>query len=191
MEQKEMATMSELDLSQDVYMELDADFKRLIDSLLTVLARETVIYEELQDIVRKERQTLKKPSVQLISESNNRKETCILKARMLEEVRTNLVRKLARHLGREEREINLTLLASLADEEQGGALRTHQERLTQLLESIREINAMNQDLLDYSLSYVKNSINFLNQIMSTGADYVNTGKLKNGSRNGAVICRRG
>jgi flagellar biosynthesis/type III secretory pathway chaperone len=172
-------------------MEPDPDFTRLIDSLLTVLTKETVVYEELQVIVRKERQTLKKPSLELMSESNNRKETCILKARMLEEVRTNIVRKLARHLGREERDVNLSLLASLAGEEQSGALEVHQKRLTQLLGSIREANGLNRDLLEHSLSYVKNSIHFLNQVMCTGADYVNTGKLKAGNRNGAVLCRRG
>ena len=183
--------MSDLDLSQDVYMEPHPDFKRLIDSLLSVLTKEMVVYEEIQGIVQEERNTLKKPSLERISESNNRKETCILKARMLEEVRANIVRKLASHLGRDEKEINIALLASAVGERQGEALRAHQRGLMVLLGSIKEANKKNRDLLDYSLSYVKNSLNFLNQIMCTGADYVNTGKLKAGNRNGTVLSREG
>jgi hypothetical protein len=183
--------MTVLNLTQEDYMEMDSDFERLIDSLLSVLAKEIVVYEELQAIVHEERRTLRRPSLELISESNNKKETCILKARMLEEVRTNVVRKLSKHLGMEEKDLNISLLVSHVSEQQGTALKAQQRILMTLIGAIKETNTMNRDLVDYSLSYVRNSVNFINQLMCTGADYVNTGKLKTSNRNGIMLCKEG
>ena len=183
--------MTALDLTQDVHIELDGDLEKLIDSLLSVLTKEIVVYDELQKIVHEERETLKNPSLELISESNSKQETCILKARMLEEVRANIVRKLAKHLGSQERDITISLLAAHASERQKTALKAKQEILISLIGVIKETNQRNRNLLDYSLSYVRNSINFLNQVMCTGADYVNTGKLKAGNRNGIMFCKEG
>jgi hypothetical protein len=183
--------MTVLDLIQEECIEMDSDFERLIDSLLSVLTKEIVVYEELQTIVHEERRTLKRPSLELISDSNNKKETCILKARMLEEVRANIVRKLAKHLGIEEKDLNISLLASYVSERQKTALKAQQKILMTLIGAIKETNKMNRDLVDYSLSYVKNSVNFINQIMCTGADYVNTGKLKARNRNGIMLCKEG
>ena len=183
--------MTVLDLIQEECMEMDSDFERLIDSLLSVLTKEIVVYEELQAIVHEERGTLQRPSLELISESNNKKETCILKARMLEEVRANIVRKLARHLGREEKDLNISLLVSLVSERQRMALKAQQKVLMTLIGAIKETNKMNRGLLDCSLSYLRNSVNFINQIMCTGADYVNTGKLKTSNRNGIMLCKEG
>jgi len=183
--------MTDLDLSPGTCIELDRDFEKLVDSLLAVLSKEIVVYEELQTIVLEEGKTLKRPSLELISESNNKKETSVLKARMLEEVRTNIIRKLARHLDSQERDITISMLASHVSERQSEALKIRQEKLTTLLKSLKNRNQKNRDLLDYSLSYVKNSVNFLNQMICAGADYANTGKLKTGNRNGTILCKEG
>jgi flagellar biosynthesis/type III secretory pathway chaperone len=183
--------MTALDLSPGNVIALDRDFEKLVDSLLSLLSKEIAIYEELRAIVQEEGGTLKRPSLELISGSNNRKETCILKARMLEEVRSNIVRKIARYLDAPERDVNISMLADHVSEQQRGALRIRQEKLLTLLEAIRDRNRRNRDLLDYSLSYVKNSVDFLNQMICTGADYARNGKLKTGGRNGAILCKEG
>jgi flagellar biosynthesis/type III secretory pathway chaperone len=180
-----------LDINQEESVKKDCDFEKLIDSLLSVLANETEVYEELQTIIQEERLTLRRPSLEHISDSNGKKETCILKARMLEEVRTNIVKKIARHLGKKEKDINISLLASHVGGRQRMALETQQKILAALVSAIKEANKMNRDLLDYSLSYVRNSVNFINHIVCTGADYVNTGKLKTGSRSGIMLCKEG
>lgn len=183
--------MIRMEINQEQSVNKDSDFEKFIDSLLSVLAKEIEVYEELQAITQAERVTLTRPSLELVAESNSKKETCILKARMLEEVRANVVRKIAKHLGREEKEINISLLASHAGGRQKAALKGRQKILMTLIGDIKETNKMNRDLLDYSLSYVRNSVNFINQIMCTGADYVNTGKLKTTNRNGIMFCEEG
>ena len=188
---KEEYDMIMLDINKEESVKKDCDFEKLVDSLLSVLAKEVEVYGELQAIIQEERGTLRRPSLDLISDSNSKKETCILKARMLEEVRANIVKKIARHIGKEEKDLNISLLACHVRGRQRTALKAQQKILMALIGAIKETNKMNRDLLDYSLSYVRDSVNFINQIMCTGADYVNTGKLKTSNRNGIMLCKEG
>ena len=169
----------------------DADFESLIDSLLTVLAKDVEVYRELQANINAKRDVLLKPSLDLLTENNSKAETCVLKVRMLEEARANIIKKIARSLDGQEKDITLTMLASYVDGKRRTELLSQQQILTCLVSSIREMNEKNRGLLDYSLSYVTNSLNFINQIMNTGADYVNTGKLKTGPRRGMLLCKEG
>lgn len=169
----------------------EADLEGLLDSLLTVLKKDVEVYRELQANINEKRDVLLKPSLELLTESNSKAETCVLKARMLEEVRANIIKKIAKSLDREENEITLSLLSAYADGQRKTELRAHQRALNSLVGSIKETNAKNKVLLDHSLSYVTNSLNFINQIMCAGADYVNTGKLKTGRKSGMMLCKEG
>lgn len=169
----------------------EADFESLLDSLLAVLRQDVEVYRELQANIKEKRDVLIRPSLELLTESNSKAETCVLKAKMLEEVRANIIKKIAKSLDREEKDITLTFLSSCVDGQRKTELRAQQRALSSLMGSISEMNAKNKVLLDYSLSYVTNSMNFINQIRCTGADYVNTGKLKAGSRSGIMLCKEG
>ncbi len=168
-----------------------AHFESLLDSLLAVLRKHGEVYRELQANINEKREVLIRPSLELLTESNSKTETCVLKAKMLEEVRANIVRKIAKSLDREEKDITLTFLAEHADGRRRKELREQQRALGSLVGSIKAMSEKNKVLLDHSLSYLKSSLNFLNQIMCTGADYVNTGKLKMGSRSGIMLCKEG
>ncbi|MDI6687671.1 MAG: hypothetical protein QME06_05545, partial [Desulfobacterales bacterium] len=66
----------------------------LYESLVSVLRNEVDVYSKLHKCFLNEREILGGSSVDELYESNSRKETCILKARMVEEVRTKLVERI-------------------------------------------------------------------------------------------------
>jgi hypothetical protein len=169
----------------------EADFESLLDSLLVVLRQDVEIYRELQANINEKRDVLRRPSLELLTESNSKTETCVLKAKMLEEVRANIVKKIAKSLDRQEQEITLTFLVAYVDGQRKAELKAQQRALSSLMGSISEINEKNKVFLDYSLSYIKSTMNFINSLLSTGADYVNTGKLKAGDRHGRILCKEG
>ncbi|MBK7552386.1 MAG: flagellar export chaperone FlgN [Syntrophaceae bacterium] len=80
-----------------------ADLDSLLGSLLSVLRKEIEIYGELAEAVALEADMLRRPSLESLHESNARKETCILKTRLLEEVRMKTVGRIASALGLDER----------------------------------------------------------------------------------------
>ncbi len=183
--------MLTLDLYQKEEVKKDADFARLVDALLSVLKREIEVYEELRVTIEEEARVLKRPSLDGLYQSNSKKETLILKARMLEEGRGNIVKKIATTLGREEKEVTMTLLCSCLEGPQEITLRAQQQTLFALISSLKETNENNKVLLDFSLSYVRNTMNFVSNLLSAGDNYGNTGKLKTAGLHGRILSQKG
>jgi len=169
----------------------EADFESLMDSLLAVLRKEMEVYRELQANMNEKRDVLIRHSLEQLTESNGKMEACVLKAKMLEEVRVNIVKKIARSLGRQEKDITLTFLSSYVDGRRKTELRAQQSALHSLMGSINENKEKNKALLEYSLSYVKSTMNFMNNLLSTGANYIKTGKLLRSNLNGRMLYRKG
>ena len=183
--------MAGSETNQEGCFQNDAAFAGLVDSLLSLLKKEVEVYEELREVMVEERCVLRRPSPERLYETNNKKETSILKAKMLEEVQSGIVKKLARLINRPEQDINLTLLASLAAARQSASLLDQQRILAALIQSINALNDNNKDMLDYSLSYVRSSMKFITSIIAAGADYVYTGQLRYDRGNGRLINREG
>jgi len=167
------------------------DMNTLYDSLLDILRREIEVYREILEIIQEERRILLRPSLGGLDESNARKETWILKARLLEEVRMNLVERLAAELGVPVDEANLSALASAASEGRAEMLRECQSVLKALFQGLRDLNQRNRALIDTSLQFLRDTAGFLNEILSPKTGYSGTGELKTVNRNGKILCVEG
>jgi len=170
---------------------MNNELKSLYDSLLYVLKNEMEVYEELHKLFMNEQALLVKSSIDELHENSSKKETCVLKAKMLEEVRTNLAEKIFRLLDIDEKDVNLSGLLCYADGAQRQKLMECQLNLRYLLNEINKLNKKNKLLLDSSLVYVQRSIDFLNQLICPNSGYLNTGKLRSNDINGRVICWEG
>lgn len=173
----------------DVAMEQDLD--NLFDSLISLLQREIEVYRGILDSVVEEKKILLKPSLDRIYESNARKETLILKAKLLEEVRTGIVKKIAAALGKSEQEINLSGLALAADKDRGRLIQESRGVLSPILKEIQHRNESNKLLLDSSLVFVRSSIHFINDLLSPSTGYLGTGRMNTLSRNGRLLRTEG
>ena len=178
-------------LSQDMNMFQDVSFDSLYDSLLSVLKKEIDIYKELHASIIQERKILGRPSIDELYESNSRKETCILKTKMLDEVRMNIITRIVKSHGVEEEDINLSTVLSYVDDNHVEELKECQSTLRSLVRNIMELNEENKALLDTSLFYVRNSIDFINNLMSPDLTYMNTGQMKTGKMNGKMLSQEG
>lgn len=177
--------MNEIELS------VDQDLDNLFDSLITLLQREIEVYRDILDSVVEEKRILINPSLEKIYESNARKETLILKAKLLEEVRSGIVRKIAAALGKPEHEVSLSALALAADEDRGRMIRESRGVLSPILKEIQERNEKNKLLLDHSLIFVKSSIQFINDLISPCLGYMETGEMNSFRRNGRLLRTEG
>jgi flagellar biosynthesis/type III secretory pathway chaperone len=172
-------------------IEMNNELKSLYDSLLYILTNEIEVYRELHKLFLNERTLLVKSSIDELYENSSKKETFILKAKMLEEVRTNLAEKIFRLLDIEEQDVNLSKLLCYADSDQREKLTECQLSLHYLLTEINKLNKKNKLLLDSSLIYVQRSIDFINQLIYPNSSYLSTGKLKSNNINGRVVCWEG
>ena len=170
---------------------MNNDLKSMYNSLLYVLRNEIEVYKELHNLFLNEKTLLVKSSINELYENSSKKETCVLKAKMLENVRINLVNKISKFLDIDEKHINFSILLSYGDDAQRRELRECQSSLRFLLTEIKELNKKNKLLLDSSLIYVQRSIDFINQLVCPTSSYLSTGKLKLNNINGNFLCWEG
>lgn len=175
----------------DIDISAGQDIDNLFDSLISLLQREIEVYNSLLESVVEEKKVLLNPSLDRIYESNARKETVILEAKLLEEVRSGIVRKLAASLGRPEQDVTLSGLALAAGQNRGRLIQETLGVLSPLLKEIRQRNESNRLLADSSLLFVKSSLQFINDLISPGVGYLETGKMNSLSRNGRLLRTEG
>jgi hypothetical protein len=160
-------------------------------SLIDVLKKELAIYQELKNFIIGEKKILIKPSLDELNESNVRKENIILKARMLEEARTNILKKITRNLDLKVDEIKLVTLASYAVIEQRQEIEEIRKKMALISREIRTLNEMNKDLVGPSLANVKGSLDFISSLMSQGPVYLESGKIKSLQSKGKLLRTEG
>lgn len=175
----------------DVVPKADCALSPLCGSLIAVLEKEIEIYRELLAAVSGERSILIRPSLASLQQSNARKETIVLKTRMIEEARAGIVKKIARRLNLDEEKINFSILAQFLEEGQRSILRKRRDTLSELAGQIGRINEENRNLIDASLQHVKKSVDFLAGLVSPGPVYQKTGQVPADRLNGRLINRKG
>ncbi|MBF0319554.1 MAG: flagellar protein FlgN [Nitrospirae bacterium] len=124
-------------------------------------------YKALFELLRKERESLIDFDEHGMERLSKEKDTQTLKLRLLEEERLRLMKKFvveinnvsSEHGHKASMDMNLNTLAEITGDMDFNQIRT---MLKSLLQSIEELNEFNKVLIDRSLKYVRNNINFLN-----------------------------
>lgn len=168
-----------------------AELDSLLASLLSVLRKEIEIYGELAQAIALEGAVLRKPSLESLHESNARKETCILKTRLLEEVRAKTVGRIACALGVDDRGLKLQTILSHAEGALSRDLRDCHRELRSLVGRIQEENSRNRGLLSASLAGVRSSYEFIGNLLGGGPTYLDSGELKRNGLSGRICSERG
>jgi hypothetical protein len=160
-------------------------------TLIEVLKKELAIYQELKSFIIDEKKILIRPSFEELNESNARKENIILKARMLEEARTNILKKIARKLELKADETKLATVTGYTEIEQRQKIEEIRKKIVLISGEIRWINERNKDLVGSTLNNVKGSLDFISSVMSQGPVYLESGKIKSFQSNGKFLRTQG
>lgn len=173
------------------YLE-DSTSSELFDFLIDVLRKELAIYGELKNFLQNEKKMiLKSAPLQQINENNALKENLILKVRILEEGRTNILKKLARNLDIDDRSINLMSLAKYAVGQQRQDMEKLKMELTAIARDIRKINDENKHLYDVSIDNVKGILEFISSLVNRSGVYLGNGKIGEVGTYGSILRTEG
>jgi flagellar biosynthesis/type III secretory pathway chaperone len=161
-------------------------------TLIEVLKKELSIYSELKAFLDSEKQMIMKSApLGQVSESNAVKENIILKARILEEARTNVLKKIARNLDLDESGIKMMSLANHAVHEQREAIDQLKKELLTIAREIRSRNNENVYLLDTSMNNVKESLDFISSLTNRSGIYLENGAIDEVRRKGRLVKTEG
>lgn len=163
----------------------------LFASLIDILKKELFVYQELKRTIIGEKKILIKPSLEELNHNNSLKENIILKARMLEEARTNILKKIARNIDVDTRDIKINQLVGHAGTEQRKEIEEIKDALTLIARDINILNDTNKKLLNTSLTCVQSSLDFISSFMFQGPVYMESGKIKTMQNNGRFLHTEG
>ena len=160
-------------------------------ALIDILRKELAVYQELKNCLINEKRLLIKPNLDELNHNNALKENIILKARMLEEARASILKRIARNLDIKANVVKLSQVASHAGPEQRKEIELIRDTLALIAREINALNETNKDLLDASMSNIKSSLDFISSIMSSESVYLECGKMKSAHKNGMYLHKEG
>lgn len=163
----------------------------LLGNLISILHQEIALYQELYGLLHEERRIMTELSLEGLYLSNNRKETLLLRLKVLERARLDLIDKIAPLIDLSPGEITITSLINRIADPLKGSLLSCYTRLSSLVESIEEINYINGLIIGRSLDYIKGSILYLNSLISPLPLYMPTGMIRSEERSGRILSKRG
>lgn len=170
----------------------DSDCQGYFANLIDILKKELAIYSELREFLAAEKQLImRSSSLEQINESNGVKENIILKARILEEARTSVLKKIARNFDIDEGAIKLMSLANYAIIEQRQVIDQLKGDLLSVTQDIRNLNDENSYLLDTSMNTIKGSLNFISSLTNRSGVYLGNGTINEVRRKGRLLATEG
>jgi len=165
--------------------------KNIFASLVEILRKELAIYEELKSAIVHEKNMLQKPTLDELNHNNACKENIILKARMLTEARTNILKKIAQKLDLNSKNVKLGSITGYADDRQRAEIENLRDALISKSHEIIELNETNKILLNVSVNNIRSSLDFINSMLSSGPVYQQCGKIKSSDKNGIYLHKEG
>lgn len=170
----------------------DAAGEELFASLIDILGKELAKYQELKDFLTTEKNAITKSgSLEQFNENNSLKENLILKSRILEEVRANILKKIARLFDVDERNIKLSVLAEFTDHEKRETLEKLKNALGRVVSDIARLNEENKYLLNTSLGSIRGSLNFISSLMNRSGVYLGNGAIGENKTSGRLLNAEG
>jgi flagellar biosynthesis/type III secretory pathway chaperone len=162
--------------------------KHLLEKLLGLLEHAAELYQSLFAVVQQEKDAVVGLNLQQLNQACKAKDNLLLKLRILEEQREQLMDKLASELNCPPQEISLTQLSQWVEEPYAGMLRERSTDLLSLIQALQEANHQNKALLSHSLELIHGSYNLLNNVMATSPVYYRRGDVQNNGQTGKLVC---
>lgn len=159
-------------------------------NLETVLEDEVRIYRTLLETVRREKDLIVDANVEELNQSNQGKETMILKLRGLERIREKTARDLANAVGANSDKPRLLEIALKMQDPEATKLRSIHATLDLLITRIREFNESNGALIESSLRTINGALGAIKETIGSKPVYGQTGEKKpEGQLAGALVSK--
>ncbi len=161
--------------------------EHLLDKLLGSLEHATELYRSLFRVVQNEKDAVVGLNLQKLNEACKAKDNLLLKLRILEERREQLMDRVAAELGRSAQGLTLTELSQLVDEPHAHRLRDRSTDLLALIHTLQDATRQNKFLMSHSMQLIQGSYNLLNNLMTANPVYYRSGNVQNNAQTGKLL----
>ena len=134
---------------------------RAYRDLANLLARKTIVYNDLIVLLRKEWDIVAEYSLEDLQEITKKKEMLSLKIQALEEERLRIVQSLSQSLGLPSDQLTVKELIRLRKDPSNLKLAEYRKRLMDQMETIKKLNGKNGGLINRSALCLKQSMSYI------------------------------
>lgn len=159
----------------------------LVAKFIGLLEDQKRLYGSLLEVLQAEKAAALCSHLDSLNQAVKEKENVLLKIRILEEQRINMLGQVAEALGLPTVQVTLRHLAQRLDEPFAEQVQACRSSLLSLTQSIQELNNSNRKLFTRSLELIKGSINLLGSLRAPAPVYAPTGKLGTTLASGSVL----
>jgi flagellar biosynthesis/type III secretory pathway chaperone len=161
--------------------------EHLLDKLLGSLEQATELYQSLFRVLQNEKDAVVGLNLQQLNEACKAKDNLLLKLRILEEQREQIMDRLTAELGRSTPGLTITELSLLVDQPYAERLRERSTDLLALIQALQDITQQNKFLMSHSMQLIQGSYNLLNNLMAANPVYYQSGNIQNNAQTGKLL----
>lgn len=161
--------------------------ERLLNKLIGLLEHTTELYQSLFAVVQNEKNAVVSLDLQQLNEACKAKDNLLLKLRILEEQREQVMVRLAAEIGCSSQGLTLTQLSLLVDESYARRLVDLSRDLLALIQSLQDATQQNKFLMSHSMQLIRGSYNLLNNLMAANPLYYRSGNVQNTDQTGKLV----
>jgi len=169
------------------------EFCILAESLLNSLQQEIRVYGKLFELIKKEREIIRSPSIEALNANNSKKEACLLEAGLCQQNREETIKEFKKILSIDDQtEITLSLISSYVENNLKQQLLDCREKLSSLINAVKNCNEQNKCLLRDSISCTRATLTFIQTLTtSSPMNYMPSGQLHMELQNGRILNKEG
>ena len=161
--------------------------EHLLDKLLGSLEKATELYQSLFRVLQNEKDAVVGLNLQQLNEACKAKDNLLLKLRILEEQREQIMDRVAAEFGRSSQSLTVTELSMLVDRSYADRLRQCSKDLMVLIETLQNATRQNKFLMSHSMQLIQGSYNLLNNLMAANPVYYSSGNVQNNAQTGKLL----
>jgi flagellar biosynthesis/type III secretory pathway chaperone len=161
--------------------------EHLLDKLLGSLEQATELYQSLFRVLQNEKDAVVGLNLQQLNEACKAKDNLLLKLRILEERREQIMARVAAEFGRSPQRLTITELSLLVDKSYAERLRQCSSDLVALIRALQDTSRQNKFLMSHSVQLIQGSYNLLNNLMAANPVYYSSGNVQNNAQTGKLL----
>jgi flagellar biosynthesis/type III secretory pathway chaperone len=169
---------------------MNKDIDLLYKSLYLSMEQEYGRYQEFLEAIEEEANTLISRTPTDIIDFNSRNERLLLSVNMASEIRLNAVKKIASALHLDE-PLTMGQLISYAQDKTRQNLIDYKEKFADLIVKLQKTNNHNRELIEASLSYINNTLNYISSLTCSSPNYDRNGQIGAGNLHSRLISAAG
>lgn len=161
--------------------------EQLLDKLIGLLGHATELYQSLLHIVQNEKDAVVGLNLKQLSEACKAKDNLLLKLRILEEQRQQVMVRVADQLGCSPEGLTITQLSQQVEKSYSRRLLDHSTDLLALIHTLQDATQQNKSLMSHSMQLIQGSFNLLRNLMPDNPVYYRSGNLNSGEKTGRLL----